>query len=140
MSFVPAILYHLGVKTSISIKGETQNPQSMDELLKNYSFERPTPMFTWAEYCVKRDEIERQRGMAYIRKHRASELSQTDWVETEINKTTLENLPEWLAYRQTLRDLPTLITKVVWNFQGSIPKLDFQAMNIPVRPQTIRKK
>lgn len=121
------------------MKGVNQNPQSMDELLANYTFEHPIPMFTWDEYCVKRDEIQRERAMARIRKYRTTELTQTDWIEIEVNRTTLDNLSEWLTYRQSMRDLPSTIGTVVWKFDAQVPQLDFSAMDIPQRPRIIRK-
>lgn len=139
MSFVPAILYHLGVRSAVGLIGTQQDPQSMDELVANYKFDQTSPPFTWAAYCAKRDEIYKERAIIRVRRYRNEELKNTDWVEIPSNATTIENISEILEYRQKLRDLPSTVSAGYWIFNGTIPALDMVKMGVPQRP-VIRRK
>jgi hypothetical protein len=56
------------------------------------------------------DEILEVHGtqalLLVLRSKRNRKLSESDWTQT--NDIRLENEEEWVAYRQTLRDLPSL--------------------------------
>ena len=51
-----------------------------------------------------------QASLLVLRSKRNRKLSESDWTQT--NDIRLENEEEWVAYRQGLRDLPSLETPI----------------------------
>lgn len=129
MLHIVAILARIGI-TSITI-GQPNDPETEEEFTTNFTCDA-----TWDQYITARDIYLRERGLKLIRKHRDKLLIDSDWVDTPYNQSSLENIEEWNAYRQFLRDLPSQIDNLTW--KGGYP--DFSSLNIPPLPQTIRKK
>ena len=141
MAFVPAILHQFGI-TSLGIRGLNSNPQSMDELIENYDFQQTDPPFTWEEFCSKRDEVQLTYALQEIRSRRTKELNETDWIELPYNRERIENLEEWLTYRQALRDIPSTITSsdIVWSISStSHSTFKCEKFNNLTRPLILRK-
>jgi hypothetical protein len=141
MAFVPAILNTFGI-ASLGIRGLNANPQSMDELIENYDFQQTEPPFTWEEFCAKRDEVQLTHALQEIRSRRTKELNETDWIELPYNSERIENLEEWLTYRQALRDIPSTITSsdIVWNISStSHSTFKCEKFNNLTRPLILRK-
>jgi hypothetical protein len=141
MVFVSSILNTFGI-TSLGIRGLNANPQSMDELIENYNFQQTEPPFTWEEFCAKRDEVQLTYALQEIRSRRTKELNETDWIELPYNRERIENLEEWLTYRQALRDIPSTITSsdIVWNISSNTkPTFKCEKFNNLTRPLILRK-
>jgi hypothetical protein len=77
--------------------------------------------------------VEQLIGTKLLRKERNNQLLKTDWIMTVDNFQTLANKEEWLAYRQTLRDLPSNPPPFKWK-NGD---LDVEQM-FPTQPKIIR--
>lgn len=138
--YVAAVLFRLGVSVEQGIifrNGMCNDPQTEEELNYHYGFVQTDPPFTWEQFLQMKETVINERGELYLRRYRNQELVETDWVETPYNQRTLANLDEWLEYRQKLRDLPDTITKYIMDFNTGM--LDLSKMDIPKRPQTIRK-
>jgi hypothetical protein len=128
MLYIAAILNSIGV-TSVGIN-QNADPLTEEEFTNNFTCDA-----TWEQYVAARDVFMRDLGLKKIRKYRDKLLTETDWIETPYNQSTIANLDEWNAYRQYLRDLPTKIDQLTWT--NGLP--NFSSLNIPPVPQTIRK-
>ena len=139
-TFVISILSLFQV-SSINVKGDNHDPQSMTELLENFGFESAIP-FTWEEYCEERDKVYVEYALRELRRLRDIELTQTDWVELPSNRETISNLDELLNYRQSLRDITMNLElgDFIWNISpGAVPRATFPRLTVLTRPKVIRK-
>ena len=110
--------------------------------IENYNFQQTEPPFTWEEFCAKRDEIQLIHALQEIRSRRTKELNETDWIELPYNRERIENLEEWLTYRQALRDIPSTITSsdIVWSISStSHSTFKCEKFNNLTRPLILRK-
>lgn len=93
-------------------------------------------LITWQQYQEKYETVSAKYGTRILRGERDRRLQATDWIMTVDNAQSLENLNDWIAYRQALRDLPENPPAFVWSSNGN---LDFSNMDMPVQPPIIRK-
>ena len=129
MKVAHAILLTLGA-TEVPMNQE--DPQTEEEFLV-LKYVSSTPI-SWSDYQAKYDEVLQITALKQIRAWRNRRIAKTDWLMTTDNVETLANKNEWVAYRQSLRDLPENPPPFVWN--GS--QLNFSQMNMPVEPPIIR--
>lgn len=124
-------LYSFGLK-GIALNGPIPDPSSEEELFA-IDFKTTQPI-SWETYMTKYNELKEIEGLKLLRLKRDQLLKDTDWIMTYDVMTTIKNLDEWKVYRQALRDLPQNTT-IVWK---NNLVLDFNAMNIPVKPELKR--
>lgn len=125
------VLHSLGATEVVDINGSIE-PSNEEEFLA-LQFKSPTPI-TWDMYSAAYPAVEATLGTKLLRAERNKRIAKTDWIMTVDNAETLANKNDWIAYRQTLRDLPENPPAFVW--KG--PELDFSKMNMPVEPPVIR--
>lgn len=130
MNLAVNVLLDLGA-TQVFRTNEFQDPQTEEEF-NLLEYESPVQI-TWQQYQEKLPSIEAKFGIRYLRDHRNTLLSKTDWIMTVDSFQTLANKEEWLAYRQTLRDLPANPPPFKWK-NGD---LDVEQM-FPAQPKIIR--
>ena len=94
-------------------------PYNEDVNLEEY-YAIPTPedkKVSLTEFINRINADIRDLGTKTLRRERNKRLIETDWTQT--NDLGLENEEEWVAYRQALRDLPSLETPV-WPEQPQV--------------------
>ena len=96
-------------------------------------YDSPNPI-SWQDYLVAVEAVKQRMGIEKIRIYRNKYLTETDWVMTTDNTNTIQNIQEWINYRQTLRDLTSNPPLFVWKND----ELDISQMILPERPQIIR--
>ncbi len=133
MFWAAQILHYLGA-TVVRIVDDIKDPETEQEFL-SIEYESPVK-YTWEQYQAVKPIVQKTRGQKQIRAHRDTLLKACDWIMTTDNYNSIENIQEWITYRQNLRDLPDTVTEYIWN--GST--LDISKMHIPQAPQIIRKK
>ena len=87
-------------------------PYNEDASLEEY-YAIPTPedkKVSLTEFINRINADIRDLGIKTLRQERNKRLIETDWTQT--NDLGLENEEEWVAYRQALRDLPSLETPI----------------------------
>ena len=73
-----------------------------------YSNNPSTFGVTWDQVKTKLDELNSQEKFRLLREERNRRLAECDWIVTK-NAEYGYNIPkEWRAYRQALRDLPSI--------------------------------
>jgi hypothetical protein len=123
------VLHKLGA-TGIAMK--QKDPQTEEEFLAlNYVSSTP---ISWSDYQAKYAEVLQNTAFSQLRAHRNRLIARTDWILMPDTIDTIANKPEWIAYRQALRDLPANPPPFVW--KGNL--LDFSQMNMPVEPPVVR--
>jgi hypothetical protein len=131
--FAVRILHSLGASL-VRMKDTDTDPETEEQFL-TIDYESETPI-TWEQYLATKPVIMNTQGKRQLRKYRDTKLKESDWIMTTDNYNSIENIQEWITYRQNLRDLPDTVTEYIWN--GST--LDISKLNIPQAPQIIRKK
>jgi hypothetical protein len=124
------VLQYLGATEVVDITN-SKEPSNEEEFL-SLIFTSPNPI-TWHMYQLAYPVVEQLIGTKLLRKERNNQLLKTDWIMTVDNFQTLANKEEWLAYRQTLRDLPSNPPPFKWK-NGD---LDVEQM-FPTQPKIIR--
>lgn len=130
MHIAHKVLHELGA-TQVFKVTEVEDP-STEEEFNLLQYESPVPI-TWQQYQEKYPELEQKFGMKYIRAHRDRLLKNTDWIMTVDSFQILANKDEWVAYRQSLRDLPANPPSFKWK-NGDI---DVEQM-FPTQPSIVR--
>ena len=131
MRIANLVLHKLGA-TDVYKVDTTADPTTEAEFMA-LEYRSPIPI-TWEAYQLKYNEVLQATALKQLRAERNRRIAKTDWIMTVDNVDTLANKNEWVAYRQSLRDLPEHPPAFVWNG----PELDFSKMNMPVEPPVIR--
>ena len=124
-------LYELGA-TQVYVLKPTNDPETEEEF-QALVYDSPNPI-SWQDYLVAVEAVKQRMGIEKIRIYRNKYLTETDWVMTTDNTNTIQNIQEWINYRQTLRDLTSNPPLFVWKND----ELDISQMILPERPQIIR--
>jgi hypothetical protein len=124
-------LYSLGATQVYALK--QVNDPTTEEEFKEMEYDSPNPI-SWQDYLVAVEPVKQRIGVEKIRIYRNKLLTETDWIMTTDNTNSIQNIQEWINYRQTLRDLPSNPPIFVWK-NG---ELDISQMTLPERPQIIR--
>lgn len=133
MFWAAQILHYLGA-TVVRIVDGAKDPETEQEFLA-IEYESDT-RYTWEQYQTAKSTVLQMYGQKQIRAYRDKLLNESDWVMTTDNVATIENIQEWVAYRQALRDLPESVNEYVWSNNN----LDYNSMNLPQKPTIQRKK
>jgi hypothetical protein len=133
MFWAAQILHYLGA-TVVRIADGVRDPETEQEFLA-IEYESNT-RYTWEQYQAAKSTVLQTRGGKLIRAYRDKLLRETDWIMTTDNVATIENIQEWVSYRQALRDLPETLTEYIW-IQND---LDYSRLNILQKPTIQRKK
>ena len=133
IEFAVAILHFLGASIVHIDFMEATDPTTEEEF-NQLNYEPPNTI-TWSQYQDAKETVKNQIGMAQIRKLREPLLLSTDWIMTYDNAMSLENLEEWIQYRQALRDMTSLTYTFIFN-GGSV---DTSQIQFPVKPPIRRK-
>ena len=132
MIFAPLILTHLRAKC-VRMTDWIKDPECEDDFLKlDYDSDI---QYTWEQYLEKKDIVMIKIGIKQIRQYRAKLLSDCDWIMTVDNVERIANIEEWKQYRTMLRDLPEQSIQFIWKENN----LDFQKMDLPLKPDIIKK-
>ena len=100
---IVSALEALKPKSEWTLRGETY--ADLEWLDKNQT--KPTE----EEVNAKISELEKEKPFNLLRKERNKRLAECDWIVTK-NAEYGYNIPkEWRAYRQALRDLPSITYK-----------------------------
>ena len=95
-----------------------------------YSNNPSTFGVTWDQVKTKLDELNSQEKFRLLREERNRRLAECDWIVTK-NAEYGYNIPkEWRAYRQALRDLPSITYKPEMDGDGVL-KMDSVAWPTP---------
>lgn len=92
---------------------------------------------SWEEFLTVFTSIRSHNTKYALRVFRDEELKNTDWVMSYDNIQSLQNLDEWIVYRQYLRDLPNAMLEYNYTDHNT---LDILSMDIPKRPSILRKQ
>ena len=129
MKVAHKVLHKLGA-TEVPLNQD--DPTTEDEFL-TLRYVSPVPIL-WPDYQAMYETILTDTALKQLRAERNRRIAKSDWIMTVDNVETLANKKDWIAYRQTLRDLPENPPAFVWKDDT----LDFSKMNMPVEPPIIR--
>ena len=119
---IVSALEALKPKSEWTLRGETY--ADLEWLDKNQT--KPTE----EEVNAKISELEKEKPFNLLRKERNKRLAECDWIVTK-NAEYGYNIPkEWRAYRQALRDLPSITYKPELDEFGNL-KMDSVAWPTP---------
>ncbi len=124
-------LRNLGATEVYALK--PMNDPTTEEEFQAMEYDSPNPI-SWQDYLVAVEAVKQQMGIEKIRLYRTKRLTETDWIMTTDNTNSIQNIQEWIMYRQTLRDLPANPPVFVWK-DG---ELDLPNMTLPQQPPIIR--
>jgi hypothetical protein len=133
LEFAVAILHFLGA-TIVHIDFMKETDPTTEEEFNKIKYE-PANTITWSQYQDAKEAVKQQIGKAQIRRVRDPLLANTDWIMSYDNAMSLENLDEWMQYRQALRDMTSTYTTFVFN-GGNV---DVTQIQFPVKPEIRRK-
>ena len=128
------VFLQLGIE-EIHLNGLTHDPTTEEEF-DVITYDSQTRV-TWDDFLAFFTSIRTQTMLYALRMFRDEELKHTDWVMTYDNTQTLQNIDEWIVYRQYLRDLPTVTLEYKYTSENTPDVLN---MDIPKRPNVIRKQ
>lgn len=129
--FTHHALYSLGATQVYALK--PVNDPTTEEEFQAMEYDSPNPI-SWQDYLIAEAAVKQRIGVEKIRIYRNKQLTETDWIMTTDNTNSIQNIQEWVIYRQSLRDLPSNPPTFVWK-DG---ELDISQMILPQRPQIIR--
>jgi hypothetical protein len=133
IEFAVAILHFLGA-TTVHIDFMEATDPTTEEEFNQLNYEPPNTI-TWSQYQDAKETVKQQIGKAQIRRVRDPLLKNTDWIMSYDNAMSLENLDEWMQYRQALRDMTSTYTTFVFN-GGNV---DVSQIQFPMKPEIRRK-
>ena len=120
--YIASALSELKPNAEWTLRGETY--ADLEWLDKNQT--KPTE----EEVNAKISELEKEKPFNLLRKERNKRLAECDWIVTK-NAEYGYNIPkEWRAYRQALRDLPSITYKPELDEFGNL-KMDSVAWPTP---------
>jgi len=131
MYFAYHALYSLGATEVYQLK-PTNDPETEEEF-QALAYDSPNPI-SWQDYLVAVEVVKHRIGVQKIRIYRNKFLTETDWIMTTDNTNSIQNIQEWVVYRQSLRDLPSNPPIFIWK-NG---ELDITQMTLPQQPPIIR--
>lgn len=129
-----ATLHKIGAQ-AIDDCDKHNDPTTEEEFLR-IPYRPATVLLVWNDYLAEFKKQLAIREERQLRYYRNMLLQKTDWMMQPDVINTIANKEEWIAYRQSLRDLPTSITEYIWI--GNYAELDFKNMNIPQPPPITR--
>ena len=129
--FAHHALYELGA-TQVYALQPTYDPTTEEEFA-TLIYDSPNPI-SWQDYLIAEATVKQRMGVEKLRVYRNKRLTESDWVMTTDNTNSIQNIQEWILYRQSLRDLPSNPPTFVWK-DG---ELDFSQMTRPQIPSIIR--
>lgn len=121
--------------TGVSYDNINRDPTTQEEF-NLLIFSNAPPSLTWESLQTEVVKAKQSIAINDLRNYRNILLQQSDWIMQFDVVNTIENINDWIAYRQQLRDLPETLTEYIW-LNSDV--LDFRAMNIPQPPPVIRK-
>lgn len=119
---------------NVSYDTFNKDPKTEEEF-NLLTFSNANQSLTWAAFQEEYAKSKEKVAVNDIRNYRSRLLQKSDWIVQPDVIHTIQNIQEWLTYRQQLRDLPETMTEYVWLTDDI---LNFQAMNIPKPPPVIR--
>lgn len=128
------VFFQFGIE-EIDMNDLVSDPTTEEEFQQiTYTSDR---IVSWEEFSTLFETIRRQSMVYTLRMFREEELKQTDWIMTYDNVQTLQNMDEWVVYRQAMRDLPSASIEYKYTDQNTP---DLLSMILPKRPIVIRKQ
>lgn len=120
-------LSRLGAK-SMNVPPGIDEPTEEDYNTRIQADNKPT----WDAFQTEFAAARQRKGDNLLRDFRAAVLASTDWIMAGDHIDLLENKAEWLAFRQSLRDLPNASLGYV--FIPGMQRLNIYNMNLPAVP------